>query len=112
MLIKNNFSSEKQILSKRFLSSKVIFFITSFLFFLNFFLMWARVYGDIFFTILSINYIIVLVSMFFYIYFFLKCNYLNKFNIYIIYIIFFILFLLFFILFLPIILKINFYDYV
>ena len=70
--LKKNFSNWEKITSERYIASKFAFIISSFLFFLNFYLVWANFNLDFFGKTLWILYIILLISIIFFVYFYLK----------------------------------------
>ena len=70
--IKKTFSDEKTLLIERYRAAKSAFIIISFLFFVNFYFVWAKFHLDFFSWTLPIMYIILLLSLVFFVYFFLK----------------------------------------
>ena len=70
--IKKTFSDEKSLVIERYRAAKFAFIMASFIFFVNFYFVWAKFYLDIFSWTLPIMYIILLLSLVFFVYFFLK----------------------------------------
>jgi len=104
------FNNEKNITIERYKSSKLIFVLFIFLFFLNFSFIWAKFNlgiftNELFSITLWYIYILLVISMMFYFYFFMKNVFLDKFPKYVFIIIFVLLFLLAILLLLPIILN-------
>lgn len=79
-MLKKDFSTPKTITLERYRAAKFTLIITSFLFFINFYLVWAKFYLNIFNNTLGIIYILLLLSFVFYIYFFIKNILLEKIN--------------------------------
>lgn len=74
--INDIFSKKEKIVEIRLNSSKNFFILTSLVFFLNYFFVWARFFDNIFLKTLSYTYVLFIVWMLFYFYFF----FLNKFE--------------------------------
>lgn len=89
------FSDEKSLLLERYKAAKFSFIAASFLFFINFYLVWARFSLEIFSSTLPIIYIILLLSMVLYAYYFIKKSLFWKISSHF-FIIIFIIILLFF----------------
>lgn len=104
-MINQNFSDPKQITLERYKSAKFAFIISTFLFFVNFYLVWANFYKDLFSASLGITYIIMLLSLVFYIYFFMKNMFFEKTKSTVFLLILVLLFLIFVILLLPVVFK-------
>lgn len=104
-MLKENFNNTKEITKERYKASKVAFLTTAFLFFLNFYFVWAKFYSDFFDNTLWISYILLLLSMFFYIYFLIKNKFVEKFPEHLFKIIFIVLLVFFIILLLPAVFK-------
>lgn len=79
-MLKQDFSTPKTITLERYKSAKFMLIITSFLFFINFYLVWAKFYINIFNNTLGVIYILLLLSFVFYIYFFIKNMLIEKIN--------------------------------
>lgn len=71
-IIKNWFLDKKSLLFYRYKYSKRLFIILSFIFFLNFFLVWAKIEDNFFLETLSISYYLFLLWFLIYIYYFIK----------------------------------------
>jgi len=71
-MLKRTFSDENKIILERYRWAKLAFIISSFLFFINFYFVWANFYLDFFWKTLGVIYIILLLSLVFYVYFFIK----------------------------------------
>lgn len=93
-MLKKDFSKPKTIVLERYKASKFMFIIISFLFFLNFYFVWAGFYPHIFVPSLGIMYILLLFSFVFYIYFLIKNILVEKIKNYYFVIIFTLLFLI------------------
>jgi hypothetical protein len=104
-MIKKTFKDEKQITIERYRWAKFAFILSSFLFFMNFYYVWANFYTNIFANTLGIMYIILLLSLIFYVYFFIKKLLIDKVPKYLFIIILIILFLIFSFLVLPLIVE-------
>ena len=76
--LNKKFSNPENITLERYRASKFAFIMSSFLFFLNFYFVWAGFYSDIFSNTLGIMYIVLLLSMVFFVYFYTKKIYLSK----------------------------------
>ncbi len=103
--IKEVFWSNKDITIERYNSSRTVFVFVAFLFFLNFYLVWAGFYSDILIIPLWYLYVLLISSFIFYFYFLFKKLLINNEKTYFNIIIFIILLSLFSVLLLPIILK-------
>ena len=104
-MLKETFSNKKDITLERYKAAKFAFIVSSFLFFINFYLVWANFYLDIFSNTLGILYIILILSLVFYIYFFIKKILVWKIPWFIFIIFFIILLVIFWLAILPITLE-------
>lgn len=77
-MLNQNFSDPKQITLERYKSAKFAFIITAFLFFVNFYFVWASFYINIFSSTLWIIYVVMLLALIFYVYFFFKNLLIDK----------------------------------
>ena len=103
--IKKVFWSNKEITIERYNASKTVFVFVAFLFFLDFYLVWAWFYYDLLIILLWYLYILLISSFIFYFYFLFKKLLINNEKTYFNVIIFIILLCIFGILLLPITLK-------
>ncbi len=94
-ILKKITSEEKNITVERYKAAKFVFIVTSFLFFINLYFVWASFYDEFLTDTLSIMYILLLLSVLFFIYFFLKKNLFWKMPEYFFYIVFALLFIIF-----------------
>ncbi len=78
--LKDYFSDKQKILSVRYKSSKLLFILMTFIFFLDYFFVWAQFYYNFFIRILPYTYLLYLVSFLFYIFFFFKSKIFIKFK--------------------------------
>lgn len=104
-MIKQKFSNPKAITLERYKAAKFMLIISSFLFFINFYLVWAKFYLNFFTNTLGIMYIILLLSFVFYVYFFTKNMLIEKIQNYFFIIILIMLFLIFSFFALPVIID-------
>jgi len=104
-IIKEIFWDEKKITSERYIAAKKMLIIISFLFFLNFYFVWAWLYLNIFNETLGFLYFSLLFSFLFYFYFFIKKAIINNTKTYFNVIIFIILFFIFIWFCLPVVLD-------
>lgn len=104
-MIKKTFSDDSKITIERYKAAKFVFILSSFLFFMNFYLVWANFYLEIFGKTLGIIYIILLLSLVFYIYLFIKKLLIWKVPKYILIIILLFLFIIFLFVLLPVLLE-------
>ena len=104
-IIKEIFWDEKKITSERYIAAKKMLIIISFLFFLNFYFVWAWLYLNIFNETLGYLYFSLLFSFLFYFYFFIKKAIINNTKTYFNIIIFIILFFIFIWFCLPVVLD-------
>ncbi len=93
-MLKKDFSKPKSITLERYKASKFMFIIISFLFFLNFYFVWADFYSNIFIPSLGVMYILLLFSLVFFVYFLIKKLLVEKIKNYYFVIIFILLFLI------------------
>ncbi len=77
-ILKQSFDEPKEISLQRYKAAKFIFVLTSFLFFVNFYFVGVNFYVDIFSKTLGISYILLLLSLVFYIYFLIKHIFIEK----------------------------------
>lgn len=98
-------SKPNKIVLERYRAAKITFIICVFLFFVNFYFVWVDFYADFFIKSLVIFYILLLLSLVFYIYFFIKKTFIEKLPNYIFIIILAILIILFGLLTFPVILD-------
>lgn len=104
-MIKKTFSDEKKITIERYRGAKFAFILSSFVFFMNFYFVWANFYLDFFSHTLGVSYIILLLSLAFYMYFWIKKLLIWKIPNYFFIIILIILLLIFGFFILPIIIE-------
>ncbi len=104
-ILKQEFSNPKDITLERYRATKFAFIISVFLFFINFYFVWANFYSGIFTNTLGISYLLLLLSIVFYVYFLIKKMLLEKIPKFLFIIIFILLFVLSIFLSLPIIIK-------
>ncbi len=104
-IIKEIFWDEKKITFERYIAAKKMLIIISFLFFLNFYFVWAWFYLNIFNDTLGFLYFSLLFSFLFYFYFFIKKAIINNTKTYFNVIIFIILFFIFIWFCLPVVLE-------
>lgn len=104
-MLNKEFNNEKTIIFERYKASKFVLVVSSFLFFLNFYFVWANFYSDIFKNTLNFIFIILIISLIFYFYFFIKNLLFWKIPQYVFIIIFIFLLILFLFLLLPIIVE-------
>lgn len=77
-IIIKTFKTEKEIVTQRYRAASFFFVLSSFLFFLNYLLVWARFYYDFFIQTLSFTYIVLLIWILFYIYYFIRIRLIWK----------------------------------
>ncbi|MDP2090297.1 MAG: hypothetical protein Q8K30_01750 [Candidatus Gracilibacteria bacterium] len=77
-MLNQNFSDPNLITLERYKSAKFAFIIFTFLFFVNFYFVGANFFVDIFSITFGVSYILMLLSLIFYIYFFIKKMLINK----------------------------------
>lgn len=94
-MLKEDFSKPKTITLERYKAAKFMLIISSFLFFLNFYFVWAQFYLNIFSNTLGVAYTILLLSFVYYVHFFIKNMLIEKVKRYYFIIILVILFLIF-----------------
>lgn len=104
-ILKQSFSDPKEITLERYKWAKFAFIITAFFFFLNFYFVGARFYSDIFTNTLGISYILLLISILYFIYFLVKLSFIDKPNKILNLVIFILLFWWFIVLLLPVVFK-------
>lgn len=71
-IIKNWFLDKDSVLFYRYKYSKRLFIILAFCFFLNFFLVWANIYDELFLNTITISYYLFLSSLLIFLFYFFK----------------------------------------
>ena len=100
-VLKKTFKDDKKIVFERYKAAKFVFIISSFLFFLNFYFVGARFYIGIFNYTLAFMYVVLLLSIMFYIYYYIKKMLIDKLPAFVFILLLFILFAGFLFLVLP-----------
>lgn len=102
---KSTFASKKDISQERFKAAKFSFIMIAFLFFLNFYFVWAGFYSYFFSKTLWMVYILLLLSILFFFYFLAKMYLIDTKYKFVIYIVLFFLIIFFLILLVPLLIS-------
>ncbi len=104
-ILKKEFWDPKIITVHRYKAAKFLFVFAAFMFFVNFFFVWAKFYSNELVLTLPYTYLFFLMSLFYYLYFLFKNIFIGKISNFLFYILFFILVNLLIFLLLPIAVK-------
>lgn len=102
-MLKQSFSDPKTLTLERYKAAKFAFIVTAFLFFLNFYFVWANYYSDIFSNTLWTIYILLVLSIVIYVYFLVKMVFVENPQKYLYIIIFILMFISFIVLLFPLV---------